>query len=525
MVKVPIMFTPREFKKYSEDFVFDINGLNKIIVKVKGEGIPLKLELEKTEDQNIDFGVTKVGSEASRTVSLVNNSKKKIEITFDVEGQLEELKKQFISIIPSNSITINPREKHDIEINFKPTARINAFKADICYKIIENQERKKLLNVFTTAHGIEMKLMEDTVGFGTVVVNSKITKTIQLSNFGDIGSKFEWDTAFCGKYFSISPEKGYLLPHEDLLFNVTFHPNVPDNDIRFKVKCGIDGMDPLYVNLVGKCIPQPQETIQELKFDCMVRREVTQKLVIKNPTGKPWKIKASISTEGKYDYFRGKEFIEVNANAQADYEVIYNPLTMTKNNEIAEIKDEKHVASLFFPIPDGTALLYKLVGTATPPSVAEAFDINCKAKFNKTHNISIKNWLKVPQRFNVEWKVEVEDKSVFINGATIFDVPGESQKDYKLSIYALKAAQLKFAIYFRNPLTHEFIFFKVNLVVNPADPQKEIVMASLVREATQKLLTIENPLPHPVEIKKEMIVIESETVFVSPKSFTIPPKS
>ena len=50
-------------------------------------------------------------------------------------------------------------------------------------------------------------------------------------------------------------------------------------------------------------------------------------------------------------------------------------------------------------------------------------------------------------------------------------------------------------------------------------------MSSLVREATQKLLTIENPLPHAVEIKKEMIVIESETVFVSPKSFTIPPKS
>ena len=46
-------------------------------------------------------------------------------------------------------------------------------------------------------------------------------------------------------------------------------------------------------------------------------------------------------------------------------------------------------------------------------------------------------------------------------------------------------------------------------MVNPADPQKEILMASLVREATQKLLTIENPLPNPVEIKKEMILIDS----------------
>ena len=157
---------------------------------------------------------------------------------------------------------INPRERYDLELSFRPTTRVSPFKAELFYKIIENQEKKKLLNVYTTAHGIEMKLMEDTVGFGTVVINSKISKSIQLSNFGDIGSKFEWDTRFCGKYFTITPEKGYLVPHEDLVFDVSFHPNVVDNDIRFKVKCSIDGMEPLFVNLVGKCVPQPSETIQ-----------------------------------------------------------------------------------------------------------------------------------------------------------------------------------------------------------------------------------------------------------------------
>jgi hydrocephalus-inducing protein len=116
---------------------------------------------------------------------------------------------------------------------------------------------------------------------------------------------------------------------------------------------------------------------------------------------------------------------------------------------------------LYFPIPDGSALMYRLTGTASPPSVAETYDINCKAKDHKVHNIPIKNWLKVPQRFSVEWKFEVEDKTVFVNGATLFDVPGDSQKDYKLSIYALKAGQLKFSIIFRNPLTHELITFKV----------------------------------------------------------------
>jgi hypothetical protein len=119
----------------------------------------------------------------------------------------------------------------------------------------------------------------------------------------------------------------------------------------------------------------------------------------------------------------------------------------------------------------------------------------------------------------------VEDKTIFINGATIFDVPGEAQKDYKLSIYALKAGQIKFSTVFRNPLTHELITYKINLTITPSDPLKIIAMSSLVREATQKHITIENPLSHPVEIIKEMIVVDNDTVFVSPLQFTIAPKS
>jgi hydrocephalus-inducing protein len=49
-LKIPISFTPRECIKYEEVITFDINNLHKIDVKITGEGIPFKLELEKTED-------------------------------------------------------------------------------------------------------------------------------------------------------------------------------------------------------------------------------------------------------------------------------------------------------------------------------------------------------------------------------------------------------------------------------------------------------------------------------------------
>ena len=34
---------------------------------------------------------------------------------------------------------------------------------------------------------MELKLLQDTIGFGVVTINSKTTKQLQLSNLGDIG--------------------------------------------------------------------------------------------------------------------------------------------------------------------------------------------------------------------------------------------------------------------------------------------------------------------------------------------------
>ena len=61
VLKIPITFTPRECTRYEENVIFDINGLQKIEVRFTGEGVQLKLELDKSEDQNIDFGVYTIG--------------------------------------------------------------------------------------------------------------------------------------------------------------------------------------------------------------------------------------------------------------------------------------------------------------------------------------------------------------------------------------------------------------------------------------------------------------------------------
>lgn len=126
ILKIPITFTPRECKKYDETFTLDINNLYKVDIRVTGEGTPYKLELEKTEDTNLEFGVARVNQSITKIVPIINNSRKPITINLNLKEQKEELKKLYLRVIPDESeFVINPREKREIEVTFNPKARLH----------------------------------------------------------------------------------------------------------------------------------------------------------------------------------------------------------------------------------------------------------------------------------------------------------------------------------------------------------------------------------------------------------------
>jgi hydrocephalus-inducing protein len=56
--------------------------------------------------------------------------------------------------------------------------------------------------------GMSLLLASDSIPFGTVVLGSRSTKRLQLSNNGDMGCKFAFDTRPLGQQFSISPAGG-----------------------------------------------------------------------------------------------------------------------------------------------------------------------------------------------------------------------------------------------------------------------------------------------------------------------------
>ena len=77
-LEIPIIFTPREIKKYQETISFEFNNLYTIDVTITGEGIPMQLELVDPDQAVVDFGVVSVGGDVTRTIPLVNKSKKPV---------------------------------------------------------------------------------------------------------------------------------------------------------------------------------------------------------------------------------------------------------------------------------------------------------------------------------------------------------------------------------------------------------------------------------------------------------------
>jgi hypothetical protein len=70
----------------------------------------------KAENKLVDFGIKTVGADVTKVITLMNNSKREITISFDLDVSLgikqkEQFEKYFVTYIPEEKLTIHPRER------------------------------------------------------------------------------------------------------------------------------------------------------------------------------------------------------------------------------------------------------------------------------------------------------------------------------------------------------------------------------------------------------------------------------
>lgn len=135
-LQIPIIFTPREIRKYHETIKLDFDGLYFVDLQVTGQGIPLNLDLKDPDHATTDLGIVSVGGNATRVVPIINRSSKSVKFRISPENK-DAFQKAALSISTPHDkeITLKPKETLPIEIKFKPKMRLPPFECDIMMTI------------------------------------------------------------------------------------------------------------------------------------------------------------------------------------------------------------------------------------------------------------------------------------------------------------------------------------------------------------------------------------------------------
>ncbi|MCQ2818255.1 MAG: hypothetical protein MJ252_13390, partial [archaeon] len=573
VLDIPIRFIPREYTKYKDTVKFKFNNIYTVEVEITGEGIPMKVELEDPSMQVLNFDIIKLGQKKNikskdykpgKTMefNVINRGK----ITTNVQIFPESIatwnkrclairtdfsKDNYDDIDHPKIHELKPKETMKVEVTFNPNIRIPQFNEDLVMRINDTEQRR-LLTVTGASYGVDVKMVGEMPTFGKVTKNSNSKREIFLKNFGDIPAAFEWEgskkdskikiTQEKGKkdtkkkkvdyteWFSIIPSSGTIPPHEEVKFDIIFHPKEIKDEIACEhIKCFIEESDsPIEINLYGSCIECPTDSIANLPMSTEVRKPTTIDLKVKNTsTDKTWRLIPSISSANPkiVSYFTGNEkILEIPPNQEGTYVLTYKPLTMTKIED-RDMRDESHDATVFFPLPTGEAKIFKIKGTSLKPTDQEIISANAVVREWTCIILNVPNWLYEKQRFKVDWNKKNLEQGIFINGADTIDVAPNSTKEYKLNFRSLKDTPYSFKITFKNEATQEYVFFTVNVTMSAAKPLSSTELIGPVREIVTGSFSISNPLTKQVDISESDITIENEYLSISPKQISIDPNS
>ncbi|CAD7699389.1 unnamed protein product [Ostreobium quekettii] len=499
-----VVFTPTRQGVIDGTLKLEVNGLYTVNIFVRGEGTPLRVELEKPSQKNVKLGAIEQHSSATKVVKIINRSK--ISATVSLLPSADRFRERGIDMLPAVDMFLRPRESGDVTLFFRPGGRQPHFQEN--FEVDVANIRMCLFSVSGACIGTEVRLAGNSIPFGPVTKGSRASKFMKLENTGDTGTKFSWETSRLTPNFSLFPSEGFLSPGRDVTLDITFHPEAVSADIRLeRVRCRINGGQDQFLTLTGSCVESEAES-EELLFSCVVRASLQKHISMSNDSNTNWLLRPVIQN----DYWSGPEFMNVPAQSSADYPITYSPLTMSS-------KDKPHTGSIFFPIPDGTGKLFNLKGVAENPVAEDTISRTLPSKTQHVEELKVSNWVQRPQRFKVSIEKIQCHPSTVIQGAGYIDVPPLSKKIYKVNYCSYTEGVTSARVSFTNESTGEYLFYELQLTAGPAPVQGSIALECPVRTQTQNTIRILNPLESAVVMQGT----STDSQVVLPNDITLKP--
>ncbi|XP_048520745.1 hydrocephalus-inducing protein homolog isoform X1 [Dendroctonus ponderosae] len=481
----------------------------KEVKKDKGKKKEEKQKSEKHTDEKSK--TDKKGEKAKKKNQQVKNTEDRLVAEDLLKKQADERQEYLKSFVvsPNMFIDIPPRGKGHFDITFQPSTKIE-FEEKIYFEV---QDYIEPLCIIKGASIIpEFTLDKKEVLFLGVITGHSASQFVSLRNSGDVIGSFSWSIDDKQQSaFTIEPRQGFVLPKNDMKFKITFCSADEKCERKIKAKCSIKEIkESLELELKGNSIrmPEPSGTIT---LKCNVRETVADhSIAITNHTLQQW----LLLTELSHDAFSAPREVIVPATNSATIPVAYFPQKMT-----SMAPDQ---GTLFIEMPDGSGLIYRLIGHAAPPSAKKRIEKEIRCKQNHFEDILAENWLTVKQIFTVSTEVvsAVTPKTIYqVFGFKDIELAGMESRNYKWGVYVVNEGPIEFKVTFTNPQTGEYEFFEISFKVLSSEPVEVIKFHGRVREHFTQHFTLENPVDVPVTYDLEC----AEKILTFPNSLTINP--
>lgn len=128
-------FRPRETVSYSESVIFEINGLSRKAITIKGDGAQMKIELANPAHKVVNFGALRIGEVVKKELKLANHSP--IPLSFRLSllpsSSVHALQQEgVLCVSPTEEITVDANGgMSTVSITFSPNTRVPQFSEEV----------------------------------------------------------------------------------------------------------------------------------------------------------------------------------------------------------------------------------------------------------------------------------------------------------------------------------------------------------------------------------------------------------
>ncbi len=118
-----------------------------------------------------------------------------------------------------------------------------------------------------------------------------------------------------------------------------------------------------------------------------------------------------------------------------------------------------------------------------------------KAKQKLTINLTVTNWLRQDQHYDVALTFTDKHMSTFVIGPTSFEVGASSSQNYEMQFYSYVEDVTVCKVTFTNPETDVYVWYEFKVTAAASESFKTLYFDTVVRQTVQRTLLMTNPLP------------------------------